>query len=103
MCATPTAERRQHQRCPMTGPVEFHHEASGRDFTARGVDVSAGGMLMYVSAVTPVKPGQPIRVKARGVTQTQPTAKGEVPAEIVRVDRYKLLSVGQVAIGVKFL
>ena len=101
---TPSAERRRHQRYPLATSIEFFHGPSRRDFPARCVDISEGGMLMYVPAKTPVQAGQPIRLNLQGVTRPDVGYMAEEPmdATVVRVDRQKLLSIGHVAVGVKF-
>jgi c-di-GMP-binding flagellar brake protein YcgR len=105
MCPPPAADRRQFPRRPLAIGVRFHHEPTGRDFPARCIDISAGGMLMYVPATTPVLPGQQIRIDLTGVTgpDTAALASPDTPAEVVRVDRRKLIPLGRIAIGVKFL
>jgi len=101
---TPSAERRRHQRYPLATSIDFFHGPSRRDFPARCVDISEGGMLMYVPAKTPVQAGQPIRLNLQGVTRPDVGHMAEEPmdATVVRVDRQKLLSIGHVAVGVKF-
>ena len=104
MNATPTADRRQHQRIPLATGVQFFHGPSRRDFPGRCVDVSNGGMLMYVPATTPVKVGQPIRLDMAAVGRPDVRQPGEQPVDgtIVRVSRHSLLATGHVAVGVKF-
>jgi c-di-GMP-binding flagellar brake protein YcgR len=104
MGAGPSVERRQHQRHPLATGVQFYHGPTQREFPARCVDISAGGMLMYVPVTIPVQPGQPIRLTVGGGTRPEFAVMTERPlnATIVRVDRRKLLSAGHIAVGVKF-
>jgi len=101
MCATPTAERRGHQRHPFAGRVNIFHGPTQRAFPARSVDISEGGMLMYVPVSTPVKPGQPIRLS---VENAEPAELGPEPVNgrIIRVDRHRLTTQGHLAVGVQF-
>ena len=101
MCATPTAERRVHRRHPFAGRVSIFHEPTQRVLPARSVDISEGGMLMYVPVSTPVKPGQPIRLSVEGAG---PPEFGPEPVDcrIVRVDRHSLTTQGHLAVGVQF-
>lgn len=104
MCAKPSVDRRQHRRYPLSTTVAFYHGPSQRDFPGRSVDISTGGMLMYVPAATPVQPGQPIRLTIGGGGRPEFAVPSDKPvdATIVRVDRHKLLSMGHIAVGVKF-
>jgi len=97
-------ERRRHPRHPMATSVEFFHGPSRRSFPGRSVDLSAGGMLMYVPATTPVQPGQPIRLSMGSIDRPEFSGLGDGPidATIVRVDRMPLLSKGHIAVGVRF-
>lgn len=103
MCAAPQPERREHPRFPLAMGVQFYHGPSQREFPGRTVDVARGGTLMYVPATTPVRVGQTIRVDVGGIPpQFADLGQGPVEATIVRVDRGKFASKGQVAIGVRF-
>ena len=98
------AERRQHRRYPLATSIRFHHGPSQGDYPGRCVDVSAGGMLMYVPPNVPVRVGQPIRLP--GGSFTCPGLPGftniHVDATVVRVDRGKFVATGQLAVGVRF-
>lgn len=104
MCAAPSVDRRQHRRHPMAVGVRFHHSQSQRDFPARCVDVSRGGMLMYVPAAAPLKPGHAVRLTVGDDVREEFAYLSEKPidAAVVRVDREKLLQLGHLAVGVKF-
>lgn len=104
MGSTAPPERRKHQRYPLATSVEFHHGPSQRSFPARCVDISAGGMLMYVPAATPVQPGHPVQVTIGSVSRPEFAGLSERPvdATIVRVDRQALLSAGHLAVGLRF-
>jgi len=100
----PTAERRKHQRYPLPTSVSFFHAPSQRDFPGRCVDVSVGGLLMYVPATVPIHPGQPVRMSVGSVSRPELAGLSGKPldATIVRVDRHNLLNMGQLAVGVRF-
>jgi len=68
------------------------------------VDISKGGMLMYVPAKVPVVPGQSIRLTVGGGGRPEFAKVTDKPidATVVRVDRHKLLSMGYLAVGVQF-
>ena len=104
MDATPKADRRQHQRYPLATSLQFYHGPSQRDFPGRCVDISKGGLLMYVPVVTPVQPGQAIRLAVGSVSRPEFAGLSETPldATVVRVDRHAILSSGQLAVGVRF-
>ena len=104
MCAAPTAERRMHQRHPLSTTVQFYHGPSQRDFPGRCVDISAGGMLLYVPAATPLQVGHPIRMQLSAVNRPEfpVTSDQPIDATVVRVERQKLLTSGHIAVGVKF-
>ena len=97
MTAKPSVERRQHRRFPLTTSVQFYHAPSQRDFPGRCADISAGGMLMYVPATTPLQPGH-------SVNRPEFANLGDSPVEatIVRVDRQALLQAGHLAVGLRF-
>jgi len=100
----PASERREHVRHPMAAAVELYHEPTRRSFPARSVDCSAGGMLMYVPAQTPVAAGQAIRLtfsKAGKGEMAALTGK-TTNATVVRVERAKIISLGRLPVGVKF-
>ncbi len=99
-----SADRRVYRRYPAPVSVRVEHVASKREFPARAVDVSRGGMLMYVPAATPVKVGQAVRLTMKGVDRPELAGlSGQfLPAIIKRVDRHALIKIGHLAIGVEF-
>ncbi len=99
-----STERRVHPRHPLLTSVQVFHGPSQRDFPGRCVDISAGGMCMYVPAATPIQPGQPIRLTVGSVSRPEFAGLSEKPidATIVRVDRDALLKTGHLAVGVRF-
>ena len=101
MCASPAAERRQYPRQPLSARVHLHHQASRREFPARSVDVSEGGLLMYVPATTPVSVGQVVEVRFEDPPAGTPCGQ-TVAGQVARVDRQKLLAMGYLAVGVQF-
>jgi len=104
MNAARSKERREHPRYPLATSVQFYHGPSQRDFPGRCINISLGGMLMYVPAATPVQPGQPIRLAMGGASRPEFSRLDGRPldATIVRVDRGALLSEGHLAVGVRF-
>ena len=105
MPQAPSVDRRAYPRHPLASGVQVHHGPSGRQFAARCQDVSGGGMLLYVPAVMPVKTGDSVRVAVDQVDRPDFADLGDGPiaASVARVDRTRLLDVGQVAMGVRFL
>jgi c-di-GMP-binding flagellar brake protein YcgR len=101
----PKADRRRHRRHPLSAGVRFQHEPSASEFPGRAVDISDGGMLMYVPVSAPVKPGQPIRLTLRHVRSKQFSELGDKPldARIVRVQRQGMMITGKLAVGVEFV
>ena len=104
MTEQPVVERRKHQRYPLSTSVEFHHGPSQRDFLGRCVDVSSGGMRMYVPPNAPVQAGHPISVNAGSVNRPELGLVGDEPvsATITRVERTGLVPEGNLAVGVRF-
>ena len=98
---TPSNERRQHARYPVSTGLEFHHGPTKRQVPARSVDISDTGMLMYVPITTPVRTGQAVCVNMGGVGAMS-AANGPVQATIVRVDRSKMTSSGCLGVGLSF-
>jgi len=105
MNVTQSADRRRHARHPLPTSVRFSHGPSRREFPGRCVDISKGGMLMYVPASAPVKPGDSIRLTLASVSRPEFADVGGRPvdASIVRADRKAMLSLGNIAVGLKFL
>jgi hypothetical protein len=68
------------------------------------VDASLGGALMYVPMSTPLQPGQRLALSVGKTERPELAEISQRPlwATIVRVDRSKLLSLGQLAVGVRF-
>ena len=99
-----STERRSHPRYPLVTSVEFFHGPSQREFPARCVNISLGGLKMYVPAATPGRPGQAIRLAIDGVSRPEfaPLGRGSVDATIVRVDRQAMIQEGDLAVGVRF-
>lgn len=104
MTEAPSKERRSHPRYPLATSVHFYHCPSQRDFPGRSVDISAGGMLMYVPATVPVHPGQCLRVSVGSAGRPEFAGLSEQPidATVRRVDRNPLLAAGHLAVGVQF-
>ena len=104
MQAMPKADRRRHQRQPLAASVQFFHAPSQREFPGRCVDMSEGGLCMYVPVAAPVQAGQPIRLKIGSVSRPEMAAFGgrSLDATIVHVDREALVTMGQLSVGVKF-
>lgn len=105
MSAAPSVDRRKHPRHPLATSVQFYHGQSQRDFPGRCVDISEGGMLMFLPASTPVQPGDSVRVTLGSVSRPEFSSLGERPIDgtVVRVDRKALLRLGQIVTGVRFM
>lgn len=104
MCASPAVDRRKHPRCPHSTSLEFYHEPSERQFPGRCVDVSAGGLMMYVPASTPVQPGHNVRMSSSGLSRPELAGldTDDINGTVVRVDRSALLRMGHIAVGIRF-
>ena len=104
MSLEPSTERRAHPRYPLATSVQFFHGPSQRDFPARCVDISVGGLLMHVPAAAPVQSGQPVRLSMGGVDRPEFAGLGGKPLDgtIVRVNRQTLIEKGHLAVGVRF-
>ena len=98
-----TSERRQHPRFKLAAMVDFHHEPTDRDFPGKSVDISAGGLMMYLPATVPVQKGQGVSVTVGDHDNPEFAGLGdEISGKIARVNRDQLLSTGNIAIGVEF-
>ena len=88
----------------MATTVQFYHGPSRREYPARSVDISHGGMLMYVPAGVPVARGQPIRLTIGSHGRPELAGLGNKPldATIVRVDRKGMIELGHLPVGVRF-
>ncbi len=104
MIDSPLRERRINTRYQLATGVRFLHGLSQRDFPARCVDISKSGLLMYVPASAPVKPGHAVRLTLGGVDLDELAGLSDatVDGTIVRVNRQTLLANGYVAVGVRF-
>ncbi len=100
----PIKERRVSPRYQLAAGVRFFHGPSGRDLPARCVDISRGGLLMYVPAASPVRPGQAVRLTLGAISLPEFAGLAGAPIEgtIVRVNRGALLAEGHLAVGVRF-
>jgi len=101
----PGQERRRYVRYPLATSVRFYHGPSRREYPARSVDISGGGILMYVPAGAPIAPGHTIRLTVGGANRPEfaPLDRdAPVEATIVRVDRHRMLSTGHLPVGIRF-
>lgn len=89
---------------PTSAGVQFVHGPTHREYPARCIDFSEGGILMYVPATAPIQVDQPIQLTLPDPDDSPlgRFIRQPVEATVVRVDRKKLLSVGHVAVGVRF-
>jgi hypothetical protein len=108
MTHTPS-DRRKHQRFPLASSVEVHLSATGRSYPARGVDVSQGGMLVYLPASAPVAAGQELELTVIP-SPTAPAPAGAANAvarkragRVIRVDRDSLVRLGHLGVAVQFI
>ena len=104
MTRSTSSDRRRHARHPLATTVQFYHGPSRRQFPARSVDISHGGMLMYVPASVPVTPGQAIQltIGSHGRPELAELSNRPLNATVVRVDRRKLMDLGHLPVGVRF-
>lgn len=104
MSSSPVAERRHSSRFPLSVSVTVHHLPSQRDFPARSVDASQGGMLLYLPAAAPMAPGQQVQVYIPSHQREELAELSErtLQAQVVRVDRQRLPALGYVPVGIKF-
>lgn len=98
------SERRKHVRYPIATAVKLLHAPSGREFPARSVDASRGGLLMYVPVGTPVAVGQQVSVGLGAIECPELTALANTThsGRVVHVDRLRMPSVGYLPVGVRF-
>ena len=94
-------ERRHHPRSASAAALTLQHGPSGREFPARCLDISAGGVLAAVPAAMPVRVGHKVRVGAREDAPA-PLVEAAQPAVVVRVERSRLLKDGVLAIAMRF-
>ena len=85
--------------------IQFYHGPTRREYPGRTVNISTGGMLMYVPVSVPVAPGHPIRVSLGSQARPEFSGLGGEPrdATIVRVERKEIASVGYLPVAVCFL
>ncbi len=103
MTESVSSERRTYKRHPLSTNIAFFHGPSQRDFPGQCVNVSSGGMLMYVPPNAPVQVGHPIRLATASVPRPEFAGLGgsSVDATVTRVDRGKYLS-GQLGVAIRF-
>jgi hypothetical protein len=107
MTATPS-NRRKHQRFPLASSVEIHLAATGKSYPGRGVDVSQGGMMVYLPASAPVSAGQELdlTVTPSPAAPAPAGVAGAVArkraARVIRVDRDGLVKLGRLGVAVQF-
>jgi len=104
MARSTSSDRRKHLRHPLATTVQFFHGPSRREYPARSVDISQGGMLMYLPASVPVARGQGIRltIGSHGRPELAELSNRPLAATVVRVDRRRLLELGHLPVGVRF-
>ena len=110
MSPTPLAERRSHPRLAVFGGVRFQHPASRREIAGRLVDLSRGGLRMYVPPDAPLRAGQTIRLLdlpgrqhvCEGPSEASEDPLAPLDAVVIRVDRSALARDGKVAIAARF-
>ena len=104
MARSENPDRRKHARHPLATTVQFYHGPSRREYPARSVDVSHGGMLMYLPASVPVARGHAIRVTIGSHARPELAELSNRPldATVVRVDRRKVVNLGHLPVGIRF-
>lgn len=104
MSMVPSADRRQHTRQPLAGAVVMYHQPSQRQYVARAVDISQGGMMVYMPAAAPVGAGHEVQMTITGSLRPEfeEMRNKALAAQVVRVNRRPLTTAGHVAVGVRF-
>ena len=104
MSQASASDRRRSPRRGLAAGVTLSHQPTGRDWSARGVDISEGGMLLYISAKAPVAPGQRVElvIDERRQGQYVGLAGRAIQATIVHVEREQLPRLGYIPVGVSF-
>jgi hypothetical protein len=84
--------------------LRFHHVLSDRDFPARTVDVSDGGLLMQIPATAPLQEGHVLRfpVGEQGLADVTRDDGATMEAKVIRVEHNQLLQTGKLSVGVEF-
>jgi hypothetical protein len=103
MPQVPATQRRVHPRLAVTAGVRIWHELSCREFPARMVNVSRGGLLMSVPITAPVLEGHAVRLRGLADAAGELVPAGEdISAVVVRVDRSAAIRKGRVMVAVRF-
>lgn len=92
-------ERRRHPRQASAASLTLRHAASQREYPGRCVDVSSGGVLAAVPLTMPVRVAHEVEV---GSLDPQALPQPVQRAVVVRVERERLLSQGQLAVALQF-
>lgn len=107
MTRTPS-DRREHERFPLASAVMLHLAATDTSYPGRGVDVSQGGMLVYVPASAPIAAGQELELTVTP-SPAAPAPAGiagavarKRAARVIRVDRDDLVKLGRLGVAVQF-
>ena len=85
----------------MTAAITLGHEPSGQEFPARSIDISDCGLCLFVPITAPLQAGHLIRLRLK-----HSSADGladNALAEVVRVDRSRMLAEGQLRVGARLL
>ena len=108
MTDTPS-DRRKHERFPLASSVEVQLAATGKKYPGRSVDVSLGGMLVYLPASAPIVAGQELELTVTP-SPAAPAPAGVAgavartrSARVVRVDRDGLVKLGRLGVAVQFI
>jgi c-di-GMP-binding flagellar brake protein YcgR len=99
-----TVEQRSSVRVKAIGQCTLRHVSSGRDFPSRCLDISDGGMKLAVPLTAPLLCGHRVEISLpASISAGRNLAGGEwTSAEIVRVDRGKLVTDAALAVGIRF-
>ena len=92
-------ERRRHPRQASRASLTLRHAASRREYPARCVDVSDGGLLAAVPITMPVRIAHEVEVSS---FESQALPQPMQRAVVVRVERERLLGQGQLAVALRF-
>jgi c-di-GMP-binding flagellar brake protein YcgR len=97
-------EQRLSVRVTAKGRCTFRHLRSGHEFAGWCLDISDGGMKLAIPLTAPLLCGHCIEISLpASILAEQHLPSGDwISAEVVRVDRSKLVTNAQLTVGVRF-
>ena len=98
-------EQRKDARTELTWPVSIWLPEANRFFYSKSVNISKGGVLLYVPMSTPVRPGHVVELNFPRTTSLA-KKRGQFAriksGKVVRVNRKSLFEGGDICVAVKF-